>query len=723
MPHLFLTAVLAAGFAGCRSAQSVSFLRSPVRTVRPVEQSYEEPPYEELLTSPEETASAETDSPITGGQVPVPPLPVPDFESTIRPQHVVTEPVPVTTVTRRATEKVISRDSPEVIEAIESAASTTRITPPFESEAVPLFESQDNTTRIPFDSSLVDLEKSFQNPDSTATKIDPAVVPETISAPSLPLQAGTDQSGVITGLEPDLPLTLPQDDAEVLPLFSDVAGETRSGNRRGENSETGESAANETAPLLPETAPRGSDGATLRADRFLSIPRSPVTVDGSVPFSDVDEATVPEPVSGSSDRPGSAASGDLPLISDKSESGSAGSAETTREQNSLAASADDEQRIGPQFLPETDDVAETDDVGSQRDLDLPEVSDRLTSGDSVAKSGLAESPPLFFELPEITPGPRQPIPPDATLSLPQVEEPFRLPAAVASIVRPGVIPENLPQTSSSLSVQAVEIASFGGRADGIVFDLDGTAYVSHRDSVSTVTLDGEVMHWAKTGGPRGHVILGDGTHLICDVSQRAVLHLDVAGNQIRKVATRSDGHLLRAPNDIVVDRNGGFYFTDPGHARVRNAIGKVHYAAPDGTVRVVVAKLGFPEGIVLSPDGSALFIAESQKNRIVKCEVAESGKVGPPEVFCVLPRPSRTDTDSFVDGLVTDREGWLYVAHRGMSRVEVIGPDGDWRTSFSCPDTIVSNLAFSHDYSRLFVTGSSREMRGRLMIIDFGAHR
>src|SRR5690606_23506478 len=74
---------------------------------------------------------------------------------------------------------------------------------------------------------------------------------------------------------------------------------------------------------------------------------------------------------------------------------------------------------------------------------------------------------------------------------------------------------------------------------------------------------------------------------------------------------------LLAPNDIVFDRHGGFYFTDHGHRQGRKLDqGAVYYAKSDGSmIREVAYPLIGPNGIGLSPDGGTLYVAETSSGR------------------------------------------------------------------------------------------------------------
>ena len=79
------------------------------------------------------------------------------------------------------------------------------------------------------------------------------------------------------------------------------------------------------------------------------------------------------------------------------------------------------------------------------------------------------------------------------------------------------------------------------------------------------------------------------------------------------------GHKLSAPNDLVFDTQGGFYFTDLGkrYARTRDH-GGLYYALPDGSKIVEVAyPILSPNGCGLSPDGKVLYVADTEAGAAV----------------------------------------------------------------------------------------------------------
>src|SRR5205085_204052 len=82
---------------------------------------------------------------------------------------------------------------------------------------------------------------------------------------------------------------------------------------------------------------------------------------------------------------------------------------------------------------------------------------------------------------------------------------------------------------------------------------------------------------------------------------------------------------LDAPNDLTLDPQGGFYFTDPGSSSSQNPNGSVYYVTPGGHVSLFAGGLAYPNGIVLTENRRRLLVGESSRNRILAWDIAEPG--------------------------------------------------------------------------------------------------
>jgi gluconolactonase len=269
------------------------------------------------------------------------------------------------------------------------------------------------------------------------------------------------------------------------------------------------------------------------------------------------------------------------------------------------------------------------------------------------------------------------------------------------------------------SVKPVEVVRTNDYSEGVVVDYDGNLYFSHGKVITRVGVsDGAVSTWAETGAPNGHKILADGTHLVCDASHHAVLHLDASGKMMPPASAESDGRPLRGPNDLTLDPKGGFYFTDPGGSSAEKPIGTVHYVDPRGVTHTVASGLAFPNGIVLRPGRSELLVAESKKNRILAYPVARPGVLGEAKVLVDLPAKGEGQIDNQPDGIALDEAGNLYVAHYGMRQVQVVSPRGEVIRRYPGGNLTTSNVAFAGpNMDQLFVTGGGP---GALFRLDLG---
>jgi len=245
--------------------------------------------------------------------------------------------------------------------------------------------------------------------------------------------------------------------------------------------------------------------------------------------------------------------------------------------------------------------------------------------------------------------------------------------------------------------------------EGPAVDMEGNIYFTTLTGGQVIKLDreGNSSVWAETACPNGQRILSNGDHLVCDSKLAKVIRFDPAGKKIADAASGSCGDvLIRTPNDLVVDEASGFYFTDS----VRHT-GMVYFFGDDGSQTVVASDLDYPNGICLSMNKEKLFVAESYKNRILVIELKEPGiPAHQPKVFCELPwNANGHATGNLPDGIMTDSDDRLWVAHYGMQALQLISPQGSIVSTYDTGIPLTSNLCLAKDAKELIITGGRGE--------------
>jgi sugar lactone lactonase YvrE len=160
---------------------------------------------------------------------------------------------------------------------------------------------------------------------------------------------------------------------------------------------------------------------------------------------------------------------------------------------------------------------------------------------------------------------------------------------------------------------------------------DGRLYVSdfYTHRVLAVTTDGTAETIAHVPGrPSGLGFLPDGRLLIVSMRDRRVLRRENDGSLIvhADLSSLAPWHL----NDMLVDHDGrawvaNFGFDLEGGVPARTTV--LMCVDPDGTPRVVADGLGFPNGMVLTPDRCTLIVAETTMNRLSAFSV-DGGSLG-----------------------------------------------------------------------------------------------
>ena len=226
--------------------------------------------------------------------------------------------------------------------------------------------------------------------------------------------------------------------------------------------------------------------------------------------------------------------------------------------------------------------------------------------------------------------------------------------------------------------------------------------------ITRMDTDGNQSSWATAPCPNGQRIMKNGDHLVCDSVEATVKRFDPSGSFVENAAQGMCEDLeIRVPNDLIIDHQNGFYFTDS----VRHT-GAVYFYPFEGTPSVVARSIDYANGIALSVNKDQLFIAESFRNRILVLDLDEPGSTrSRTQVFADLPvNKNDSITGNLPDGIAFDVEGRLWVAHYGMQSLQVFSAAGDLLATYDTGIPLTSNLCFAgKERSSIYVTGGTAE--------------
>jgi gluconolactonase len=251
------------------------------------------------------------------------------------------------------------------------------------------------------------------------------------------------------------------------------------------------------------------------------------------------------------------------------------------------------------------------------------------------------------------------------------------------------------------------IAEVPGGPNGLAVGPDGALYLCNNGGAFTpVDLGGLMLP-----GPF------DADRYIGGRIQR----IDIATGAVTDLYTECEGHPLRAPNDIVFDTEGGFWFTDHGLREERSSDRTgIYYAKADGSsITEVIFPTDAPNGIGLSPAGDMVYYAETHTGRVFQRRIVKPGEVAPVApldfaamLLCGLPGLS------LLDSLAVDGAGNVCVATIAEAAgITVISPAGKVIEHVDTGDFLTTNICFGGDDLRTaYITCSSS---GRLLSTEW----
>jgi gluconolactonase len=205
----------------------------------------------------------------------------------------------------------------------------------------------------------------------------------------------------------------------------------------------------------------------------------------------------------------------------------------------------------------------------------------------------------------------------------------------------------------------------------------------------------------KTGRSNGLYFDKKGNIISC-ADEKNELWLISPYKKITVLLSNVDGKKLNGPNDLWIDKKGGIYFTDPYYQRnywtrkKPEIDGKKLYYLPAGkqTPIVVDDKFVQPNGIVGTPDGKYLYVADIGDSKTYKYNIEKNGTVSNRQLFAPMGS----------DGMTLDAKGNLYITGKGVT---IYNASGLKIGNIAVPSNWVGNICFGgKDRKLLFITAS-----------------
>ncbi len=221
-----------------------------------------------------------------------------------------------------------------------------------------------------------------------------------------------------------------------------------------------------------------------------------------------------------------------------------------------------------------------------------------------------------------------------------------------------------------------------------------------KNRVYRVSVDGKVSVFREeTGGASGLMFGADGRLYAAQSASKRIVAWDAEGRE----SVLADGI---EPNDLAVTHAGNIYVSEPAHKQVWLVTAK-------GDKRIVNTGLAHPNGVLLSPDQTLLYVADTDGQFVYSFRIASDGSLTDEEPFYHLHLQEGTP-GSRADGMTVDALGNLYVATD--LGVQVCDQAGKVTGIISKPQRAwLANVAFGGaSFDELYVTSQDKVYKRKM---------
>lgn len=270
---------------------------------------------------------------------------------------------------------------------------------------------------------------------------------------------------------------------------------------------------------------------------------------------------------------------------------------------------------------------------------------------------------------------------------------------------------------SFLSAQVTDKKSITARnanveklGDGYTF-TEGPAVDSEGNVFFTDQPNNKIIKWTAHNGElsvfmdsagRSNGMYFDryGNLLTCADMENQIWSIDKGGN-VTVLFSKYGGKLLNGPNDLWLEPKGGIFFTDPLYKRpywerepdMQQDGQHLYYLSPDRLqVFRVDEKLNKPNGLVGTPDGKKLYVADAGAGKTYVYDINTDGSLSNKKLFANMGS----------DGMTIDNKGNIYLTGKGVT---VFDKKGEQIAHIPVDASWTANVCFGgKDRKTLFIT-------------------